>query len=371
MNGLPAVWDRLVLRVDAWRFASRRADYLEYLHAVLQQVQGGLTIRELFERDALRHGAGTVRGRLSRRWARVCESAGGDLYLTWRGCLPADELALIRAAQSFGNTRLLGCFRALANHLSLLLQAQRLLWSTLGVAAVALLVVSLLWMALPLWTVPALEQAFQGLPEAYQGDWTHALFSVARFLRDWGFVGPLAACAALSATWYALPRAQGPFRRVLDRYGPWRLYRQVQALRAVALIGILLQVESGRSIQLRSVVVLFVQQASPWLASYLDRMRQRIDQGFADVAAFDVGLLDHDLYWYLQDMSLACGLSQALRMTHERMAVSWLPRVRLQAQFLRWTVLLTGVSMVLGVGLWHYVAIDELRRGWMMFHASQ
>lgn len=366
-----ARWRSLVQSVDAWRFAGHRADYFEYLHAVLQGAQGGLTLRELFERDALRHGPGTVRGRLSLQWARSCELAGGDLYLTWRGCLPMDELALIRAAQAFGNARLLACFGALASHLALLLQAQRLLWSTLGVAALAVLVASLLWLALPLWTVPALEQAFRGLPPEYQGRWTRALFACAAFLRNWGMLIPLALGGILFWGWHQLARAGGSMRRWLDRVGPWRLYRQVQALRTVALISILLQTESGRSIQLRPVAVLFFQQASPWLAGYLGRMVQRIDQGLAGAAAFDTGLLDRDVYWYLQDMASGSGLTQALRMTHARMAASWLPRVRIQAQVLRWTVLLSGVAMVLGVGLWHYAVIDELRRSWMMFHASQ
>ncbi|CAM5204294.1 General secretion pathway protein OS=Castellaniella defragrans OX=75697 GN=HNR28_001960 PE=4 SV=1 [Castellaniella defragrans] len=364
-------WARLSRRVDAWRFAAHRADYFEYLHAVLRGMQGRLTLRELFERDALRHGPGTVRGRLSRTWARTCELAGGDLYLTWRGCLPADELALIRTAQAFGNARLLACFQALAHHLGLLQQAQRLLWSTLGVAALAAGVASLLWLALPVWTVPALQQAFQGLPADYHGPWARALFACARFLRDWGVMLPLSAGVAFAWGICALPRTRGPVRRLLDRGGPWRLYRQVQALRLLALMSILLQADAGRSIQLRPVAVLFLHQASPWLAGHLSRVIGRIDRGLAGAEAFDTGLLDPEPYWYLQDMAQACGLAEALRMTHARMAALWLPRVGIQARFLRWGVLLSGVAMVLGIGLWHYAAIDELRRGWMMFHASQ
>jgi hypothetical protein len=357
--------------VDAWRFAGHRADYFEYLHAVLQGSQGRITIRELFELDAVRHGPGTVRGRLSRGWSHACEAGGGDLYVTWRGCLPADELALVRAAQAFGNARLLACFQALADHLGLLLQAQRLLWGTLGVAALAILVASLLWLALPVWTVPALEQAFQGLPVPYQGRWTRALFACAGLLKTWGAAVPAAACLIVTAAWHALPRSCGTWRRLLDRVGPWRLYRQVQALRLLALVSILLRTGTGHSIQLRPVVVLFLQQARPWLASHLADMARRIDRGLAGAAAFDTGLLDRELYWYLRDMEQAHGLAEALRLTQARMAGLWLSRVRLQAQFLRWSVLLAGVAMVLGIGLWHYAAIDELRRGWMMFHAGQ
>src|SRR5690606_14779241 len=105
------VWlARWRLHWDARRFSGHRADYFEYLHAVLRGTQGRLTLRELFDRDAVRHGSGTVRGRLSRHWARACEASGGDLHTTWQGVSPADELALVRTAQAYGNARLLACF---------------------------------------------------------------------------------------------------------------------------------------------------------------------------------------------------------------------------------------------------------------------
>ncbi|WP_345798321.1 pilus assembly protein [Castellaniella sp. MT123] len=359
------------LRSDAWRFANGRADYFDYLQAILTATQGRLTLRELFDRDALRYGPDAVRGRLSRHWSAACETSGGDLYVTWTGCFPPDELALIRAAQAFGNARLLACFQALARHLALMIQAQQLLWATLGAAAAALMVVSLLILALPAWTVPALQQAFQGLPVAFQGSWTRALFACADGLRTWGFVGPLAVLGGLAVGLHTLPRSHGMWRQRLDRIGPWRLYRQVQALRLLALVSILLQPGSGSSSQLRPVLVLFHDGASPWMASHLQHMVWRVDQGLAGAAAFDTGLLDRDLYWYLEDMAQARGLQAGLQAAHDRMATVWLARIRVQAQALRWFVLLAGVVVVLGIGLWHYAAIDELRRGWMMFHAGQ
>ncbi|HET8597227.1 MAG TPA: hypothetical protein VFM22_05655 [Castellaniella sp.] len=365
---LPRDWLR---RLDAWRFASRRADYLDYAHAVLAGAQGRLTVRELFDRDAVRYGPATGRGRLARDWSAACEASGGDLHATWRHCFPADERALIRVAQGLGNARLLACFQALARHLGLLIRTRRLLWATLGSAAAALVVASLLVLALPAWTVPALQQAFQGLPAPYQGPWARALFSAAGFLRDWGFCVPLAAGVSLAGTLFALPRACGPWRRRLDRFGPWRLYRQVQALRVLVLAAILLQPDAGGSSQLRPVIVLLLDGATPWLAAHLRGMVWRVDQGQAGAAAFDTGLLDRELYWYLEDMVAARGLPAGLQAAHERMSAVWQDRIRIQAQALRWLTLLAGVGFVLALGWWHYAAIDELRRGWMMFHASQ
>jgi len=370
MTRFGAMLARLRLRLDAWRFAGARADYFDYLQAVLLGAQGRLTLRELFDRDAARHGQGTVRGRLSGAWARACEASGGDLHATWLGSFPADELALVRAAQAYGNARLLACFRALSDHLALLIRARRMLWATLGSAAAALLAASLLLLALPQWTVPALRQAFLGLPDAYLGDWSRALFTGADWLRAWGAWLPAGICALLVAGLHSLPRWRGPLRRRLDRHGPWRLYRQVQALRLLALVSILLQPGAGGSVQLRPVILLFLEDASPWLGDHLECAAERIDQGLAGAEAFDTGLLDRDLYWYLEDMAAACGLQAGLQAVHRRMAGRGLDRVRGQALALRWTALLLGAAAVLGIGLWHYAALDELRRGWMMFHAG-
>ncbi|WP_322994618.1 pilus assembly protein [Castellaniella sp.] len=358
-------------RLDVWQFSGRRADYFAYLHAVLTATQGRLTIRELFDRDALRYGPRTVRGRLSRGWSQACEASGGDLHATWRGCFPPDERALVQVAQMFGNARLLACFESLAQHLDLLIRARQLLWSTLGAAALAVLVVSALVLALPAWTVPSLQQAFQGLPDLFYGPWARSLFASAKALDTWGVGIPLVALAAVLCGALTLPRTYGPWRQLLDRFGPWRLYRQIQALRMMALVSILLRPGAGGATQLRAVLVLLLQHASPWLAAHLRHMVGRLDRGFNGAAALDTGLLDRDLYWYLLDLEAAHGLQPALQAVHARMATVWFTRIRLQAQGLRWLVLLAGVASVLSIGLWHYAAIDELRRGWMMFHASQ
>lgn len=362
---------RLRQRLDVWRFAARRADYFDYLHAVLAASQGRLTLRELFDRDALRHGLASVRGRLSRRWSARCEAGGGDLHATWRGCFPSDELALVRSAQALGNARLLACFQALAQHLGLLIQARQLVWATLAVAGVALLVLTGLMLAVPLWTAPALQQAFQGLPPAYYGSRAQALFAAAQVLRLWGFALPLGVLLGLAALLCALPRARGRWRRRLDRLGPWRLYRQVQALRFVALMAMLLQEGGGHSTQVRPVLVLLHEDAQPWLAAHLRGMIARVDQGCVGARVFDTGLLDRELVWFLDDMVAARGLQAGLQATHARMRQVWMRRVRREAQAMRWLVLLACVGCAVGLALWHYAVIDDLRRGWMMFQASQ
>ena len=358
------------LRLDAWRFASARAEYYDYLQGVLRGMLGRRTLRELFDLDARRYGAGSVRGRLSAAWARACERSGGDLYATWIASFPADELVLVRAAQAFGNERLLACFEALARHLALMAQARRILVLTLGTAAAAMIVASLLALALPAFTVPGLARAFQGLPPAFHGPYARALFAFSDWLAAYGVLLPAGAAIVSFLAIWSLPRGVGAWRRPLDRHGIWRLYRQVQGLRILALLEILLDAGPGASTQLRTAIGMLRDGAQPWAGLHLTRMLARIDWGWAGVASLDTGLLDREAYWYLEDMTAARGLHEGLRATRLRLAAQLLGRVSRQAQALRWLALLAALAWVLGAALWHYAAMDELRRAWMVFQAG-
>lgn len=362
---------RIRQRIDAWRFAAVRAEYYDYLQAVLRGMHGHRTLGELFELDARRHGPRSVRGRLSASWSGLCAASGGDLYSTWMFSFPRDELILVRAAQAYGNARLLACFEALGDHLMLIREAQRILWTTLAAALFALLAASLSLVALPMMTVPALMRAFHGVPDTYYGPIARRLFGLAGWVESGWPVVAVLLCTVFGLLLWSLPNTCGPLRRMLDRHGLWRLYRHVHAMRLLAMLGILLGEDRAMSTQLRTALILLEDGASPWARHHVRGMLGRIAGGVAGADTFDTGLLDREQFWFLQDMVAARGLHGGLGMVCARMRTRLLGRVARQAAALRWTLMLASVACVLGMGLWHYAAMDELRRALMMFHASQ
>src|SRR5690606_20155296 len=110
-------------------------------------------------------------------WSRTYPAVGGDLYATWFGCFPASELAVIRMAQISGNEALVHSLRDLSHALGLLKRSRHILWTTLwsGVLSLAVLVTTVL--AVPLFTVPRLEQLFGALPPEYLARSTRALIA--------------------------------------------------------------------------------------------------------------------------------------------------------------------------------------------------
>ena len=70
-------------------------------------------------------------------------------------------------------------------------------------------------------------------------------------------------------------------------------------------------------------------------------------------------------------MVAARGLYVGLTLGNERLREYVLGATARQAALLRWSLLLGCLAGLLGLGLWHYAVIDELRRSLMLFYASQ
>jgi hypothetical protein len=64
---------------------------------------------------------------------------------------------------------------------------------------------------------------------------------------------------------------------------------------------------------------------------------------------------------------MEAGLARARQRIERRL----LARVRRQASVLRWSLLISSVAAVLGIALWHYGVIDELRQALTNFYAGR
>ena len=361
----------LLSMFDGWRFRAARADYYDYLSVLLQGMQGGRTLKTIFDADARRYGSGSVRGRLSHRWLYAYQAAGGDLYAAWVGSFPQAELSLIRAAQALGNAALVRTLGELSAVLHLLRQARSILGSTLWAAALAVLAVFAMLLAVPGFTVPRLLHTFSSVPVEYHGRLTSGLLRWSELIQaHWVFVAVLTAGSAGLVLW-SLPNASGPLRRGLDRYSVWRIYRYVQALRLLSLLSILLGRGDAGAVQLKTALFLLKGGASVWQEAQVDGMLARIDAGMTGAETFNTGLLDREHFWFLSDMVMARGLHAGLALAADRLRVHVLQAVARQALVLRWCLLLASLLCLLGLSAWHYAVIDELRRSLMLFHASQ
>jgi phosphate/sulfate permease len=76
------------------------------------------------------------------------------------------------------------------------------------------------------------------------------------------------------------------------------------------------------------------------------------------------------MWWYMSDLIAARGLAQAMGSVRDRVEGRLLVSIKRQATLLRWLLLLSAVGTLIGLALWHYAVIDELRRAMTQFYAS-
>lgn len=345
----------------AWRFRFQRGDYYLYLADLIDATGGTKNLFSIFQDDATRIRSRNCRAALSEIWLERYPLSGGDLFATWFGSFPLEDLIAIQNAQSMGADTLVATFRKLAGMSKLLDSAKMIFVQTALVGFVAALVAIGAVASIPIYTADHLARVFSAVPVELFGSWTKALQSLATVLREAGFFVVLLALLFGATVLWSLPNWVGAWRRRLDNVGMWLFYRRVHSLRFLSLLGIILNRHGHAGTRLRHALVLQSRYMSPWLGSHLQSMIQRLDHGASVIDALDSGLIDSDMWWYFVDMVCTLGLDTALERTCERLGSSSLVGIQRQAAYLRWSLLLSALSVVLGVLFWHFKVFDELR----------
>ncbi len=345
----------------AWRFRFQRGDYYLYLADLIDATGGTKNLFSIFQDDATRMRSRNCRAALSEIWLERYPLSGGDLFATWFGSFPLEDLIAIQNAQSMGADTLVATFRKLAGMSKLLDSAKMIFVQTALVGFVAALVAIGAVASIPIYTADHLARVFSAVPVELFGSWTKALQSLATVLREAGFFVVLLALLFGATVLWSLPNWVGAWRRRLDNVGMWLFYRRVHSLRFLSLLGIILNRHGHAGTRLRHALVLQSRYMSPWLGSHLQSMIQRLDHGASVIDALDSGLIDSDMWWYFVDMVCTLGLDTALERTCERLGSSSLVGIQRQAAYLRWSLLLSALSVVLGVLFWHFKVFDELR----------
>jgi len=354
----------------AYCFRSARADYYDYLADLMAASLGRKTLRDMFRDDAVRYGPASVRGMLSAHWAQAFQESGGDLFLTWQGTLPGDEINMLRAAQYAGEEALRQTLRDLARVARMLDRARRETLTTLAAGIVACTVLLGLLIAVPFYTVPQLLRTFSGVPPDHYGALSQALLRLADTVRGHGIA---LLCMAGGVVWsivWSLRNLTGPVRTRLDGLGIWRLYRDFQAMRFLAMLAVLVRPRGHDAPRLREAVRQLLHAGSSWHDWHLARILARIDGGVIGPDTFDTGLIDRETWWYMADVIATRGMDEGMQLTRTRLETHAMRTVVTRAQTLHWLMLLAALAALLGLAFWHYGVVDEMRRALLNFHSG-
>lgn len=357
---------RLRLTLAAYQFANHRDDWYEYLADMMADGAGQQTLLRIFEADARRYGPRTARGILSAQWAyRMADS--GDLGQAILGTLPPREAVELATLQSRGDAILIDGLRDMAALVRLTKTLSGILKWTLLAGIVSMIVLWLVVMiVVPYVCAPELLAAFPPMDRSYYGPFARSFFGLAQWIRERGVFLWLFSIGALIVLPLSFPHWDGRFRRWLDTWGPYRLYRDIQAVAVVSTLATAVKQRTGVSISLREAISAQQAGANRWLAARLQAMATRLEDAADGAKIFDVGLMDRESYWYLEDLSDALGLDVALQKTRARLETTMFKRIERRALVLRWVLLLVSVAALLGILAWHYAVIFDLRSATML-----
>ena len=357
------------LRVAAYQFRSLRADYYDYLAEMIAMTSGAKTLLSIFEDDTQRYRGLGARGILSQHWAQQFPKSGGDLFTTWFGSLPTEDLVAVQAAQYAGSGALTQTLRQLATVVRTTDAASQAFIQTVCVGLVGIVVAIGAVFSIPVLTADHLARVFSEVPPELYEPWSRALFATSKHLkRLWPFLLCLAAGGATTLIW-SLRHWCGAARSFADQWGIWRLYRVVQAVRFLSLLAVLLKPRGNTSARLREALLIQQRGALPWLNHHLEKMLRRIDAGALAIEALNTGLIDRETWWYFTDMVHTLGLDEGLQRTKHRLAVHTVQRLQRQAMTLRWLLLLAAVAVVFAIAFWHFRVFDELRQSLSLHYA--
>lgn len=352
----------MAIRWAAWRFKSQRADYYEFLAQYLAQDRSYRTLLEIFQQDAFRHGSASARGRLAAWWAWRYPACGGDLAQTWQQTLPDADLHCIGLAQGAGQSALMLTLQALAGQIRLTQRSTRQFWQTIAVGLLAFVVALAVLFALPVFAAPRLAQAFSVVPVALYGVQTQRLMSWADLVVSHGWLLILMIFVSFAFWVWSFGHVVGPVRQVLDRLGPWQLYRDMQAIRFLMMTATLLRSLQQRGVSLRHVLLVQNGCANRWVGWHLQRMVAQIDQGMDPLDALQTGLISNHARWCLLDVVRVRGLSDGLLTASAQISEQITVSMARRAMAWRWILLVVAVGLVFSVAAWHVEVIEEMRR---------
>lgn len=354
-------------------FAKDLPDFYNSLADRIESARG-MNLSTMFERDATRYStdelgkpAKTPRGVLSAHWAQQYLDMGGDLAATFEGTIPREDLALIRMGQSAGAGALPSTLRDLSRISLLIRRAKGVFFGATIMGMLATFVVLACLIATPLFTVPKLKETFI-VPAEYMPGIALKLYSFSGFVESYIILILLALVTVIYLVIWSLPNLTGKFRKKLDGFFIWRLYRDLQGALFLAVLSTMVKKRQNVSDNLVNSLSQMREGTTAWRRWHIEKMLDNIqnlavtdsDNSSGIANAMNTGIIDRESFYYLMDVQEGQGLAIGLQKAGDRVEGPALNLVEKQAKWIARLLLVTSFILIF---LWagvHMRAISGL-----------
>lgn len=355
-------------KIAAFIFAGNRSDYYLYLADTIAGTLGRKSLVNIFDSDVVRYGK-SARGKLSQHWSKQYTDGGGSLQKTFAGTLPDEDVAVLDTLLRSGGERALeNALRDLAENSELLSKARMIIFVTMLASLVCLGMTMITVIAMPIYTVPKITEAFSMLPYEFYPKNAKDLVGFAEFVKSSTSMIVMVTVAVVAVIMWSLSFVTGKSRLYLDKYGVfWALYRDFQNIRFLSTLAALVREGDKTALNLKLAIEMQLKGASRWKKYHLDQILSYVSRGRVGPEIFTTGIMDQKMQWYIADLVESRGLSEALQVVKERLKDRVLKRITKQAAILAWSLMISAILVSGYLMMWHMTVIDDLRRALQMF----
>lgn len=355
-------------KIAAFIFAGNRSDYYLYLADTIAGTLGRKSLVNIFDSDVVRYGK-SARGKLSQHWSKQYTDGGGSLQKTFAGTLPDEDVAVLDTLLRSGGERALeNALRDLAENSELLSKARMIIFVTMLASLVCLGMTMITVIAMPIYTVPKITEAFSMLPYEFYPKNAKDLVGFAEFVKSSTSMIVMVTVAVVAVIMWSLSFVTGKSRLYFDKYGVfWALYRDFQNIRFLSTLAALVREGDKTALNLKLAIEMQLKGASRWKKYHLDQILSYVSRGRVGPEIFTTGIMDQKMQWYIADLVESRGLSEALQVVKERLKDRVLKRITKQAAILAWSLMISAILVSGYLMMWHMTVIDDLRRALQMF----
>lgn len=352
-------------KLDIWRFAAKLPDYYDDLASLLASTTDVRQL-DIFLQDALRY-QGTPRGRLAEMWAQSYANNGADLASTWQGCMPDDDVAILRVQQDLGNSAIVTALRDLSRMAKISKALKDTAMTSIGVGLMALLLAIAAATVLPVWATQMLQDSFGIAPDKW-GQTGQRMAAWAAFVDSFAPVLMIAAAIAGWWLWWSPTHWVGPARRWADKHILlYRAQHEIYSMRCALTLATITRPTGTATMTLRqSLEILLASARSPWAQEQIEGILTKIaSSGAADYTVFENGILTDEMYWRLQDLCQSQPIDKALVTVAETIPQIWLPRLQNKMTAWRWILMLGSMGIVAASVAALQITVSEMQTALM------
>jgi type II secretory pathway component PulF len=354
------------------KFHRHRAAYYLYVADILHGSGGNIKILQLFENDIERY-AGKPRGILCGLWFDRYSENGGNLADTFEGCLPDDEVAIIRVSQDAGGDALIVALKDVGRIAKLSDKIRKESLSTLTAALFGVALAVAMLTIFPVFSVNAIAKAYDFLPLEYWGKNGKSLVAYADWIKRYILFVAVFVTLVLVGVHWSLANLVSPIREWLDeKVVLYRVIRDVKGAMFLATMSTLTRKRGGVMFTLKQSLETFSDSArTPWLKWRINQVIDGADvSGAVGVEAFKTGLISPEMFFYLEDMQKAKGFADGFEETGRYVETTILDEIIKRMMIYRWALLLAAMVVTLAVFGWQFKVIYEMRGAMSSFLAS-